>query len=92
MSDEEEEKTEESVEKTTLKKVHVDIYNFIKKFVDENVYSPEHGEIAEGLKISKSYLPKLVKELCEMGYISRDFRKRRSIKIIRDLREAVDNT
>jgi len=87
-----EEKTEETPEKTTLKKAHVDIYNFVKKFIDENVYSPEHSEIAEGLNMSISYLPKLVKELCEMGYISRDFRKRRSIKIIKDLRENADNT
>lgn len=77
-----------------IKKAHVEIYNFIQGFIHKNIYAPEYNEIATGLDMSPSYIPKLVKELCDMGYISRDYRKQRSIKILKDLRSevVVDNT
>lgn len=65
---------------------HIKAYNFIKKFLEKNLYSPNREEVQKGLKLSYRHTWRVVNQLIEWGYISSQPSTKRSFKILKPLK------
>jgi repressor LexA len=77
------------MKKFNITKKQMDLFNFIKKYVDENNMAPSYEEMKIGTGVSSKCLIFVkIKQLQERGWITRLPGKNRSITIIkRDLNE-----
>lgn len=73
------------VEKIVLQPAHVSAFNFIKKYLEKKVFAPEIKEIATGIKVTERHAYRLIDDLVALGVISRETRRKRSIKVIKEL-------
>lgn len=68
-----------------LREPHVKIFKFIKAFIAENIFAPEQQEIATATDITPRHVARILIELEKMGYVSHQYRKKRSLKIVKEL-------
>ena len=67
-----------------LTKKQLEIYNYIKTYIEQNKYSPSYEEIRKEVHlISKSGIHSHILNLEERGWITRIKAKSRSIKIVK---------
>ena len=60
------------------------IYDYIKKYIEQNKYSPSYEEIKKAIQLSsKSGVYCYIKALEERGWLTRIHGKARSIKLIK---------
>ena len=76
-----------SIEKIVLQPAHVAAFNYIKKYMSTKVFAPEIAEIAKAIKLTNRHAYRLIDDLVSLGVISREKRRKRSIKIIKELTE-----
>jgi repressor LexA len=60
------------------------VLNFIKTFIEENSYSPSIREIADNFSISAKGAQDNVNALRRKGYIRSEYRKPRTIAVIKE--------
>lgn len=65
---------------------HIKVYNFITRYIDKKIVSPEVSEIAKGIKYQERQVHRLVEDLVSLGYLSKRKHYRRSIKIEKELK------
>ena len=65
-----------------LTRLENNIYRFICDFLTENGYPPTEAEICKGCYISNSVAHRYVDRLQEKGYVCKQERKARTLKII----------
>jgi len=70
-------------EKINLQPSHVKVFNFIKVYIEKKIVSPELSEISKNVKLSTRQVHRLVDELVVLKFLSRDYHKKRSIKILK---------
>ena len=76
------------MKKFNLTKKQLELFNFIKKYIDENNMSPSYEEMRVGTGVSsKGLIFVKIKQLEERGRIEKLPGKNRSIIIKRDLNE-----
>ena len=63
---------------------HIETFNFIKKFIEKNIYSPEISEVAEKIELTSRQAWRLINDLISLGYLSKTPHKKRSIKVERE--------
>jgi len=78
-------KQDESARLLSLQLSHVAAYRFIEKYIKKNIVAPEMEEIAKGIKLTVRQTYRVVDELCDLGYTSKQKYKTRSIKIVKPL-------
>ncbi len=65
-----------------LTKKQLEIFNFIKKFIDENEYAPSYREIAKSLSLSSvATVAEYINILEQKGYIKKDSSCARSLQL-----------
>ena len=65
---------------------HVQVFEFVDSFIQENKFAPTRKEIAEGTGMSIRHVERIIRELFEAGYFeNKGDRKARNIKIARQL-------
>jgi len=69
-----------------LQPSHVKAYRYIQKYVKKNIVAPEIAEIASGIKLTVRHTYRIIDDLQDLGYISKDSHKKRSIKIEKPMR------
>lgn len=74
-----------SVEKIVLQPSHVAAFNFIKKYMLKRVYAPEIAEIAVSIKLTERQTYRLIDDLVALKVISKEKRRKRSIKILKEI-------
>ncbi len=77
--------TEKTKKEIVLQPSHLNVYNFIAKFVEKNIYSPELNEIAKGIKMTERQTFNLINELCTLGFLSKIPNKKRGLKILKKI-------
>lgn len=70
----------------TIQPSHVKVFDFIKSFIDKNIYSPHLKEIAEATGLTVRTVLRITDDLVELQYISKQPFKQRGLRIIRDIR------
>lgn len=74
-----------------LSERHKKILAFLTKFQENNGYSPSIREIGDSIEVkSTSLVDYYLNQLVEMGYISRDDRVSRSIRVLKPLQVAAN--
>ena len=74
------------LEKINLQLSHVRLYQFVEKYVNKHIVSPQMDEIAKGIELTLRQTYRLVDDLCTLGYLEKDTYKRRSLRILKPLR------
>jgi DNA-binding MarR family transcriptional regulator len=69
-----------------LQPSHVEAYKFIETYRAKNVYSPEIDEIADHLELTQRQTYRVIDDLESLGYIKRQKRKKRSIRIAKAMK------
>ena len=73
-------------EEIVLQPSHIKVYNFIKSYIDKKIVSPDVIEIANGVKYESRHVHRLVDDLVALGFLSKLKFRKRSIKIVRELK------
>lgn len=66
---------------------HIKTFNFVRKFIEKNTYSPELSEIAAKIELTPRQVWRLLNDLITLGYLSKTPHKKRSIKVEREVIE-----
>lgn len=69
-----------------LQPAHVKAYRFIQKYLEKNLYSPNREEVQKVLGMSYRRTWSVVDQLIKWGYISNVHNKKRSFKILKELK------
>lgn len=67
----------------TLTKKQTDVYEYIKKYIKDNGYSPSMRDLSTFFNKSTGTIQPMLKRLRERKYISYDDKKARTIKILK---------
>lgn len=73
-------------EKIYLQPSHVKVYRYIENYISKNVISPEVKEICKTVKVVPRHVYRILADLEKLGYIKRDNYRKRSLKIIKELK------
>lgn len=68
-----------------LQPSHVKVFEFVKQYVADHLYSPEFSEISAGVKLTDRQIYRLVNDLISLGALSQMKHKRRGLSIVSDL-------
>lgn len=74
-----------AIDKIVLQPAHVAAFNFIKRYMAKKVFAPEIQEIASGIKVTDRHAYRLIDDLVALKVISREARRKRSIKVLKEL-------
>lgn len=72
-------------ETINLQPAHVKAYRFVEKYIAKNIVAPEMEEISKGIKLTLRHTYRVVEDLCVLGFLEKELRKRRSIRILKPL-------
>lgn len=75
-----------SIDKIVLQPSHVRAYRFVEKYTNKNLVAPDVHEIAKAVGVTWRQVYRLVDDLCVLGYMTKQPRKKRSIKIVKPLK------
>lgn len=64
---------------------HVKVQKYVSNYIKKNIYSPEIGEIAKGVKLTPRQTWRLIEDLISLRYLSKSPHKKRSLKVEREL-------
>lgn len=78
--------TTKNREEIILLPSHIQVYNFIKRYIERNIVSPETKEIAKGIKYEERQVYRVIDDLVSLGYLSKKKHYRRGIKIEKELK------
>lgn len=70
-----------TIENNKITDIHIKVFKYIKKYIEEDGLSPSYREIAAACEISLSYSHKLVVELKALGYVRIVGGKCRAIRV-----------
>lgn len=65
---------------------HVKAYQYIDKYIAKKIVAPEMIEVSKYIKLTVRQTYRVVEDLCELGYLSKEPYKKRSIKVLKALR------
>lgn len=74
------------IEKINLQPSHVQAYRYIEKYRKQHFFSPEIKEIAKHVTVTERQAYRLIDDLVMLGYVSREKRKKRSLKITKPMK------
>lgn len=74
------------LDKIILQPSHVAAFRYIERFRKDHHFSPEIKEIAKAIKLNDRQVYRIVDDLVLLGYVSREHRKKRSIKILKQMK------
>lgn len=77
--------TKEKAKQIILQPSHVKVYNFVKEYIEKNMFSPKLTEVAKGIKLTDRQSYNLINELVELGYLSKEAHRKRGIAIVKKL-------
>lgn len=73
--------------KLPLRTRHIEVFLFIKSYIEKHGFSPTYDEMAKNFNIKKQNITRFINRLEDLGYIVRNRGKNRNITIIRSILE-----
>lgn len=65
----------------------VEVYEFIKKYIEENKYPPTYKEIGAKLMVHGSFVMQIVKALVKKGYMTMRPGEARTLRIVKEMED-----